>query len=168
MTDRERFLKALAKNEDDTSTRLVFADWLDEHGEYDEANRQRAWPEAKAWLVKFYSDSRRDQIETLNGYRREYPDEYEGRTSVEDDFDDPSDNYVNTFERMMEQATACILGSDRWGGSEPFGRMIVYNSEWLCDALRAHHREFWTNACIYLGYPIPDDLDDKGHFSCAC
>lgn len=53
MDERSAFLNALAANEDDETTRLVYADWLDEHGEHDEAARQRAWPAAKAWLVRF-------------------------------------------------------------------------------------------------------------------
>src|SRR5205814_1124014 len=52
MNQRNAFLKALAKNEDDTATRLVYADWLDEHGEHEEADRQRKWPAAKEWLVR--------------------------------------------------------------------------------------------------------------------
>ena len=53
MDQREAFLKALAENEDDTTTRLVYADWLDEQGEHEEADRQRKWPAAKEWLVRF-------------------------------------------------------------------------------------------------------------------
>ena len=51
--EREAFLKALKKNEDDVTTRMVYADWLDERGEHEEADRQRKWPAAKAWLVAF-------------------------------------------------------------------------------------------------------------------
>ncbi len=47
------FLKALAQNEDETTTRLVYADWLDERGEHEEADRQRKWPVAREWLVQF-------------------------------------------------------------------------------------------------------------------
>jgi uncharacterized protein (TIGR02996 family) len=53
MNERDSFLKALEENEDDTPTRLVYADWLDEHGEHEEADRQRKWPAAKAWLREF-------------------------------------------------------------------------------------------------------------------
>jgi uncharacterized protein (TIGR02996 family) len=63
VSEREAFLKALADDEDDTTTRLVYADWLDERGEYEEADRQRKWPAAKAWLVKFcreYNPSNED------------------------------------------------------------------------------------------------------------
>lgn len=51
MTEQDRFLRALAENEDDTTTRLVYADWLEEHDEYEEADRQRKWPAAKQWLL---------------------------------------------------------------------------------------------------------------------
>jgi uncharacterized protein (TIGR02996 family) len=50
MSQREAFLRAIAANEDDFLVRLVFADWLDDHGEHEEAERQRKLPEAKKWL----------------------------------------------------------------------------------------------------------------------
>jgi len=50
---RGEFLIKLLENEDDTTTRLIFADWLDDHGEHEEADRQRRWPAAKEWLVQF-------------------------------------------------------------------------------------------------------------------
>src|SRR4051812_48918640 len=37
MTDRAAFLAAIAANPDDDLPRLVFADWLDEHGDADRA-----------------------------------------------------------------------------------------------------------------------------------
>jgi uncharacterized protein (TIGR02996 family) len=52
MSGPDRFLKRLATNPDDTTTRLVYADWLDEHGEHEEADRQRKWPAAREWLVR--------------------------------------------------------------------------------------------------------------------
>jgi uncharacterized protein (TIGR02996 family) len=53
VNDRDAFLQALAKNQDDNHTRLVYADWLDEHGEHEESDRQRKWPAAREWLVRF-------------------------------------------------------------------------------------------------------------------
>jgi uncharacterized protein (TIGR02996 family) len=53
MNDREAFLAALAANEDDVTTRMVYADWLDEHDEPEEADRMRKWPAAKAWLINY-------------------------------------------------------------------------------------------------------------------
>ncbi len=57
----DSILKRLIEHEDDTATRLVYADMLDYEGEHEEADRQRKWPAAKQWLVRFskafsYSD----------------------------------------------------------------------------------------------------------------
>jgi uncharacterized protein (TIGR02996 family) len=53
VNDRDAFLVALRDQEDDITTRMVYADWLDDHGEHEEADRQRKWPAAKEWLVEF-------------------------------------------------------------------------------------------------------------------
>jgi uncharacterized protein (TIGR02996 family) len=63
MSGRDAFLRALAKDEDDTPTRLVFADWLDERGEHEEADRQRKWPAAKEWLVRFCGENNAESYE---------------------------------------------------------------------------------------------------------
>lgn len=47
------FLSYLAANEDDLTARGAYADWLDEQERYEDAARQRAWPEAKAWLISW-------------------------------------------------------------------------------------------------------------------
>ena len=67
--ERKAFLKALKKNEDDTTTRLVYADWLDERGEHEEADRMRKWPAAKEWLFRFFQEhDQGDYIGQLNSY----------------------------------------------------------------------------------------------------
>lgn len=45
--DRLRFEEAIAENPYDRATRLVYADWLEEHGHDDEALVQREW--TKEW-----------------------------------------------------------------------------------------------------------------------
>jgi uncharacterized protein (TIGR02996 family) len=60
--NRDVFLRALAENEDDIATRMIFSDWLDEQGEHEEAARQRNWPAAKAWLVQFAKDYGTDTV----------------------------------------------------------------------------------------------------------
>lgn len=50
MDNGEVMLAALAADPDDLHTRLVYADWLEEQGQGDEADRQRKWPAAKAYL----------------------------------------------------------------------------------------------------------------------
>lgn len=56
MNMKEDFLAQLQENEDDISLRLIYADWLDENGEHEEAQRQRKWPAAKAWIVDFLEE----------------------------------------------------------------------------------------------------------------
>lgn len=50
MSERDVFLNLLEKNPDDATIRLVFADWLDERGEHEEADRQRQHLNAIEWL----------------------------------------------------------------------------------------------------------------------
>lgn len=54
MDDRQAFLKAIeAAPWDDELIRGVYADWLDEHGEHEEADRQRKYVPAERWLRDF-------------------------------------------------------------------------------------------------------------------
>jgi uncharacterized protein (TIGR02996 family) len=83
------FLKALAENEDDTPTRLVYADWLDEQGEHEEADRQRKWPAAKEWLVLFCRDHNSDE--------------------------DGSEQWVISYEQLIELGRMAVEGADEEG-----------------------------------------------------
>jgi uncharacterized protein (TIGR02996 family) len=137
--ERDAFLKALAENEDDHFTRGVYTDWLDENGEHEEAERQRQWPAAKAWLVKFCKD----------------------HNPPEDD-DDP-DNYPIPYKELLERARRGVEETDREELSFHCGR-----NETMCFALRYNKREFWKNWSIVTGIPVSEDRVEKGGFSCAC
>jgi uncharacterized protein (TIGR02996 family) len=53
-TSRRAFLNAIdAAPWDDELPRLVYADWLDEQGEHEEADRQRRYVPAERWLRGF-------------------------------------------------------------------------------------------------------------------
>jgi uncharacterized protein (TIGR02996 family) len=52
MDTRKMFVHGLAVDEDDEQLRLAFADWLDEQGENEEAERQRNWKAAKEWIFR--------------------------------------------------------------------------------------------------------------------
>jgi len=149
MSHREAFLRALDANEDDVTMRLVYADWLEEHGEIEEAERQRAWPAAKEWLVKFYKESWENEKVQLSKY---------GIDPIDSDGEWPGS--IGSYEEMMAQA--------REAADRGFDCMECGNSNWLCDALRSRQVEFWKNSCIVAGYRLPDDMADKGHFRCAC
>jgi uncharacterized protein (TIGR02996 family) len=139
MNERDAFLKALAENEEDTTTRLVFADWLDEHGEHEEADRQRKWPGAKEWLVRFCEQHNPD------------PDE-----------EDPCE-WVISYEVLLELGREAVEEADKKGFGFSCG-----NNETMCDALRDSSREFWINWSVVTGIPLPPGGEDSGGFSCAC
>ncbi len=135
---RTAFLKALAANEDDTKTRLVYADWLDEQGEHEEADRQRKWPAAKQWLLALCLE------------HTPSPD---------------SEVAAISYEQLIELGRAAVaepIGDERelWLGCG--------NNERMCDALREHAAEFWMNWSIITGLPVASDAETKTYFSCAC
>jgi uncharacterized protein (TIGR02996 family) len=144
--DRKAFLRALAKNEDDTQTRMVYADWLDDHGEHEEADRQRKWPAAKAWLVRF--------CEEHNPAAEEVDEEID-----EDDYGECPISYENLIDLGREALEE--------PGKEGF-EFNCWNNMGMCDALRAHSREFWKNWSIVTGIPLPPDVEEKTSFHCAC
>lgn len=140
MTDRETFLAALAANEDDEITRAVYADWLDENGEHEEAERQRKWPAAKKWLVEFAAEHNRGEVDD------EYPD-YETDMS---------------YPELMRKAAAAVR-------EHPTAPCISCgNNMDMCDALRAHKEEFWRNWSVVSGVPVSADTADVSSFSCGC
>jgi uncharacterized protein (TIGR02996 family) len=138
MNLRDSFHKALAENEDDTTTRLVYADWLDEQGEHEEADRQRKWPAAKEWLVQFCEDNNPD------------PD---------DDWE-----WSISYQTLLELARDAIAGA----GKEKWIEFSCGNNQTMCEALREDSHEFWQNWSIVTGIPLPPDVEERSSFSCAC
>jgi uncharacterized protein (TIGR02996 family) len=154
-SERKAFLKALKKNEDDTTTRLVYADWLDDRGEHEEADRQRKWPAAKEWLVKFCGEHNPPEPDID-------PEELE--ELIESDPDALLDyGYSVSYEELIELGKEAIKNGDREGYWLSCG-----NNMDLCDALRDNCAEFWKNWCIVTGTPLPPDIEEKSVFSCAC
>lgn len=51
--DKKAFLAAIRANRFDMLYRKIYADWLDEHGDHDEANVQRAWTVEKERSVEW-------------------------------------------------------------------------------------------------------------------
>ena len=141
MIDRDAFLRALAENEDDTETRLVYADLLEENGEPEEAERQRKWPAAKQWLVKFCRE-----------------------TNPPSDEGDPYEMVIS-YEELIQLGREAM--AEREAGSEYFG-INCGNNETMCDALREHYREFWQNWSIVTGISLPPDAVENASFSCGC
>lgn len=139
MNLQNAFLKALAENEDDTTTRLIYADWLDEHGKHEEADRQRKWPAAKGWLVEFCRDH------------------------------NPSPGDEDPYLQVLSYADLIELGREaiEETDEERLG-FHCGNNDIMCDALRENSQEFWKNWSILTGIPLPPDVEGISYFSCAC
>jgi uncharacterized protein (TIGR02996 family) len=139
MSRRDAFLKALAENEDDTTTRLVYADWLDENGEHEEADRQRKWPAAKEWLVRFC---------------REF--------NLFADEEDPPEQ-PTSYEELVELGRDAVVDADQeeiW--------LDCGNNMTLCNALRGNRQDFWKNWSIVTGIHLPPDAAESSYFRCSC
>ena len=142
MTQREDFLKALAANEDNTTVRLAFADWLDARGEHEEADRQRKWPMAKQWLVEFANK---------NNPPLDYPREP----------DEPIDlerfvPYELLLKRGLEAARDC------------YAEFRCGSNEGMRYALEAENKKFWECWSIVMGRPLPPGFVEKVGYTCGC
>jgi uncharacterized protein (TIGR02996 family) len=149
VSEQEVFLQALENDEDDTMTRLVYADWLEERGEHEEADRQRRWPAAKEWLVRFHRDYCADGDEET---RSEAPD------------DENSWSYLNiSYASLLKLAQKAFETAEE-------GQIFFFcgANESMMDALRANSREFWMNWSIVTGVSLPPDAAEKSRYSCAC
>ena len=146
MNERDHFLKALAANEDDTATRMLFAEWLDEQGEHEEADRQRKWPAAKAWLMKLSEDNK----PTL---RPDYGTsfyEFQMRSWL-------------SYDQLIEWGREWL---DEGKGVELYCH--CGDSEWLCDELRISGELFWAHWSTVTGVALPPDLVAKSIYKCSC
>ena len=92
--------EALEENEDDLTTRLVYADWLDDQGEHEEADRQRKYVASVRWLMDF-----------AKKHGDDFNDYFEGFEECEDNLD-PSYACLMFFLRrhVDKDAVAVIVG----------------------------------------------------------
>lgn len=143
------FLAALEKNEDDEPTRLIFADWLEEHGRYEEAQRQRQWTGAKAWLVRLLDEN----AELVEVDEELDPEDYYDQV------------YSPTFHEFCELAQEAL---EQAAGKEEECMIPCYNNSGLADALQDEAAQFWRNWSIVTGIEVPADLAERTYFGCAC
>lgn len=142
--ERQAFLKALTENEDDTLARMVYADWLEEQGEHEEADRHRQWPAAKAWLKEFCKEYNPDPGD---------PDPYE---------------CVIPYEELVELAREAIGEPRDSDDGEQWYNFSCGSNQSMRDALESNRREFWKNWSVVTGIPLPDDIESRSSFSCGC
>jgi len=124
--------------------RYVFADWLDEHGYYEEATRQRKYEAAETWLKDFAA--------TTDGFDFDYTDE--------GDPDSYNDSGYMALLYFLEQHVA---GEEKGGFFLPFDTPYGFDS---------YSDELWENYTIVTGNPAPEKANEYRNamppFRCAC
>lgn len=171
MSEYDEFLEALQKHADDTSLRLVFADWLDERGEHEEADRHRQWPAAREWFVRLChehnppseADAELDRISPEQLIEM-------GQEAIRGIL---SRGQYSLPEQSLRQMLVCgwdvlqqarlVEPSENWTFSLSFG-----NNMDLRDAVDENIHEFWKNWSIITGVPLPPGIEEKSRFTCGC
>jgi uncharacterized protein (TIGR02996 family) len=171
MNEQDEFLQVLAENEDDTALRLFYADWLDEHGLHEEADRQRKWPAAKEWFVKFCrehnpapaveSDVRAISREELIDIGRRAIEKILASRHYDKRYESPEQMLENGWD-VLEKARL-IDGADHWEFELYFG-----NNYDMCWAVADNIQEFWKKWSVVTGIPLPPGVESKSTYRCAC
>lgn len=141
MDTREMMLAALAVDPDDLHTRLVYADWLEDQGEGDEADRQRKWPAAKAFL--------------LDIAWKEFG--YEGWMK----YDDSESGRRLKAEDQEEALYKLLMFLEKHEDEEPF---IPFDIPYQFDS---YSKEMWDHFEVYTGKPSARSTE-RPPFRCGC
>ena len=141
-SERDEFLAAIQENWTDLELRAIYADWLAERGEDEEADRQRNYgkimEEAKQWIAKFSE-------EEIGG-----PEEYSR-----------NDECVSVDDLVSTALTwTGTDGEDRWGEYIYMG-----TNERYIDIDSSTMDKFWEQIYVLTGKRAKDS---PRFFSCAC
>ncbi|MCE9607697.1 MAG: TIGR02996 domain-containing protein [Planctomycetia bacterium] len=146
--NKEDFLKALAANEnkDDANLRMVYADWLDEQGEHEEAHRERESLSGKEWLIRFARENSRSKTYTyddlLDFGRRAAVEESDAQIYLSREM------CIALHENFVEFWRNWSLATGFSRPSIPANREFRHNAPWACC----------TNEIRYwFGPPHPED-----------
>ena len=137
--EREAFLAAVRDNWNDYALRKIYADWLDERGESEEATRQRRWPEIVAESRKWLEDL----AARMGGDR--YGD--------------------MTYDRLMGAADRWVKTDDGEYGGDP---LVQYGSEEWREDFGSNDElmaDLWRHYEIVRGCR---PKTTKSFFRCAC
>jgi uncharacterized protein (TIGR02996 family) len=160
-SERKAFLDAIEAFPLDPAPHWVYADWLDEHGEYDEATERRSLTkeklESRAWLVGFAKGCGMNCVNY--GYYGEEKQwiKDEEKIWVEITYDDviqAGHDYIDNQDYFVQ------FGSEE-------ARDLMYENGGEVARLYWHH---WS---VVTGHPGPDRSEDESHldhspFSCSC
>lgn len=149
MTEKERqrqaFKDYLKANPDDDATRLVFADWLEDHDEPEAADAQRRWKASYAWMAEF---SERIGPRIATWVRADGGGEWEGEYSYT----------PFTVDDLVQGGRDYLAGGDF---------LIQYGSQSAQDILPDHLDDFWAHWQVLACEAVPEGKKDS-FIGCSC
>jgi len=139
MDERQAFLNAIAAGPwDDELIRDVFADWLDEQGEHEEADRQRKHVASERWLRSF---------------ARKHSDDFYGH----EDEEEREDNIESSYGRLMYFLKRHADGEHYLPFDTPYGFNDYSDKLWEC-----------FEVVTRLKSPQDESRREMPPFRCAC
>ena len=149
--DRETFLKAVDDAPLDENLRNVYADWLLDNDQPEEADRQRQWVKAYHFIKQF---------------TREQED---GGWKYDDQGERIPGSLTFTYEKVMaeiEYWKECVTEGTRYIPKGSIGFSTDYAPDRLEDAKT--RREFWRCFQVITGVEAPEGLRKQKRYRCAC
>ncbi len=154
-TDRAAFLAHIEAHFDDRAPRLIYADWLDEQGEAEEATRQRQWHDSKDWLVAF---CREWNFFTCNG-----GSDYDWN---QDDTD--GDPLIIPIEPGSDEEVIKRLLTEVSSASDWKGLTAIDNELHSAGEIGADLPLFWQHLEVLTGRVFEQAERDDFYWSCSC
>ncbi len=150
------FLSRLKDEELDHETRMVYADWLEDHDRPEEADRQRRYVPSRKWLTEFAKE-----YHVYGQYHNWSEEEAEGVDRDGTPIGEVIEEYYKDFLEYLKGH----VGKDR-DGNGWFGFDLPYDFD-------AYSDEMWSHFEVVTGLKAPDFGEKArtqmpGHFRCSC
>jgi uncharacterized protein (TIGR02996 family) len=173
MNDQGAFEEAVKQSPDDQALRLVYADWLEEHDQPEEALRQRKFLDAKKWLTDLaatlgmtcdnYSDIWHNYFQRTQGVTDEE------RRRIGDEAHNSQVWRPVSYDDLLQAGVAYAKAREidsEWGW-DGFTQM---GEECVRDTIRGKLLdEYWDNWEVLTGLVRPAKDEHNGSpFSCSC
>jgi uncharacterized protein (TIGR02996 family) len=151
VTEREQFEVAIVAAPKDDALRKVYADWLDEHDEPEEATRQRQWVASYTWLEELAAGC------TVDTYDPETREDHERPMTAED---------------LVQAGRDWVV---RAPDVNDWMSLVTFFSNFYSEEAEAalddpeKHKLFWDHWSVVTGVAVADQSRGDGAvFHCGC